>query len=119
MAHPRSRRAVLFLSLASALVPLAGCGKGQTAEVTPPKPYEGQYKNAKGVVVLEIKEGRAMFTNPTTKVKSDTSFSLAGENQLVIESSAGVFTLTFTPPDTIAGLPASIGGDATPLKKVP
>jgi hypothetical protein len=115
-----SRRSlVLALLAAAAALPAAGCGKGkEAAEAAKPKPYEGQYKNAKGAVVLELKEGRAIFKDPATKATSDTSFSPAGENKMLIESSAGTFTLTFAPPDTVTGLPPAIAGDPGPLKKV-
>ena len=116
----RSRRELLFVTLGAALmVPLAGCGKGEGegANAAAP-PFEGRYKNAKGAVVLEIKEGQVLFTNPADRSKTETSYSESGDNKLMVESSAGVFTLTFAPPDTITGLPPAIAGDAGPLTKV-
>ena len=107
-----------LLLLTTLFVGLGGCSKHDTAsgpQATPP--YEGQYANASGKVVLEIKDGRVIFTNPTTKVKTDTSFSPTDDGMLV-ESGAGTFTLKFNPPDTLTGAPASITGSSGDLKKV-
>lgn len=116
MSNSTSRRRFLFAALGAAIVPLTGCGKSGSESVSTPAPYEGQYKNAKGVVVLEIKEGRVMFTDPAITAKTDAPYS-AFENELTVESSSGTFVLTFMPPDTITGLPPAIAGDAGPLKK--
>jgi hypothetical protein len=37
---------------------------------------------------------------------------------MMVESSSGTFTLKFTPPDTITGLPPAIAGGSGDLKKV-
>jgi hypothetical protein len=109
------RNAMSLAVAAAVALPLVGCGKKEAA-VAPPPPYEGRYKNASGAVVLEIKEGRVIFTNPATREKTDTSFS-GGPDNMMVESGAGIFNLKFAPPDTITGLPPAIAGGAGPLKK--
>ncbi|QOV88779.1 hypothetical protein [Humisphaera borealis] len=109
------RKCLAVVVLMSVVVPLAGCGKSEQVAAPPPA-YEGQYKNARGATVLEIKDGKAMFTDPRTRAKVEAPFSPAGD-KLMIESASGTFTLTFQAPDTITGLPATIAGTTDPLKK--
>ena len=110
-------KAITLAAIFALFASIAGCQKAPKTAAAGPPAYEGKYKNAQGSVVLELKEGRAIFTNPHTGAKSDTTVQPNG-NDLGVESSAGTFTMKFEPPDTITGMPASIAGDAGPLKKV-
>jgi len=104
--------------LAAGLIGMAGCSKREAADThAAPPPYEGQYANTQGKVVLEIKNGRVIFTNPATHAKTDTSFSPTDDGMLV-ESGSGTFTLKFNPPDTLTGAPAAVTGSSGDLKKV-
>jgi len=114
----KSLKLRIGLIAAAALIAISGCHKREDASATrKPAAYEGQYANASGKVVLEIKEGRVIFTNPATKTKTDTSFSPTDDGMLV-ESGSGTFTLKFNPPDTISGLPPAIAGSAGDVKKI-
>jgi hypothetical protein len=66
---------LLLTLLFAGFVPLAGCSRNTEEAAATPAPYEGEYENNRGNVVLELKEGRAIFTNPRTREKTDTSFS--------------------------------------------
>ena len=109
------RRFFLIPAIVMTMV-AAGCEKAGHVEATPPPPYEGQYKNSKGAIVLEIKDGKLTYTDPRTRSKVDTSFTPSGD-KMIVETSTGNFTLTFQAPDTITGLPATIAGTSEPLKK--
>jgi hypothetical protein len=116
MSSTSTRRTFIFSALAIAALPLAGCGKSKTETVRQPEPYEGQYKNAKGDVVMEIKEGSVHYTNPKTQTKSQAPFSVV-DKKLVVEGDVGAFTLVIAPDGSITGLPADIAGGTAPLKK--
>ncbi len=115
MSFNPTRRAFLLATVGTAVVSFAGC-KSKQDTVRTPAPYEGQYKNAKGAVVLEIKDNAIQFTDPKTRTKSEVPFMIAGD-KLVVESNAGNFTLTVAPDGSITGLPATIAGGTEPLKK--
>jgi hypothetical protein len=111
-----SRRTLVVSALMAMTLAVVGCDNAPDRSVHVPPAYEGDYKNAKGVVVLSIKDGQISFTNPTTRAKVQVPFSDLGD-KLMVESSSGTFTLTFQAPDTMTGLPASIAGGSEPLKK--
>jgi hypothetical protein len=117
MLKKRSVQSLLLTALVALFVSAAGCSRKEVSVSQAPPAYEGKYRNAQGQVVLQIKEGRAIFTNPQTGTRSDTTIQPSGDN-LSVESSAGMFTMKFSPPDMITGMPASIAGDSGPLKKV-
>ena len=102
-----SRRSLLLAPLAVAVLLMAGCDSKKPNELpAPPRPYEGEYKNAKGTVVLQIKENQMTYTDPKTKAKVVTPFTESGD-KLVVETAAGNFTLVFKAPDSITGLPGT------------